>query len=88
MVKVFGLLVKGLRIGLDLLRLLQKECLTPSLAKVVSLPVLDGDNGLDKFLTQFEATIDSDFPNFQVLTVELAVLIVWKEADVEQLWET
>lgn len=64
-VKVFGLLVKGLRIGLDLLRLLQKECLTSSLAKVVSLPVLDGDNGLDKFLTQFEAAIDSDFPNFQ-----------------------
>ncbi|KAK4368411.1 hypothetical protein RND71_012203 [Anisodus tanguticus] len=64
-VKVFGLLVKGLRIGLDLVRLLQKECLTSSLAKVVSLPVLDGDNGLDKFLTQFEAAIDSDFPNFQ-----------------------
>lgn len=64
-VKAFGLLVKGLRIGLDLLRLLQKECLTSSLAKVVSLPVLDGDNGLDKFLTQFEAAIDSDFPNFQ-----------------------
>ncbi|XP_055825001.1 DNA mismatch repair protein MSH7 isoform X2 [Solanum dulcamara] len=64
-VKVFGLLVKGLRIGLDLLRLLQKEYLTSSLAKVVSLPVLDGDNGLDKFLTQFEAAIDSDFPNFQ-----------------------
>ncbi|KAK4370225.1 hypothetical protein RND71_009700 [Anisodus tanguticus] len=64
-VKVFGLLVKGLRIGLDLLRLLQKECLTSSLAKVVFLPVLDGDNRLDKFLTQFEAAIDSDFPNFQ-----------------------
>ncbi|KAM3394970.1 DNA mismatch repair protein MSH7 isoform X1 [Capsicum galapagoense] len=64
-VKVFGLLVKGLRIGLDLLMLLQKECLTFSLAKVVSLPVLDGNNGLDKFLTQFEAAIDSDFPNFQ-----------------------
>ncbi|KAJ8568890.1 hypothetical protein K7X08_032587 [Anisodus acutangulus] len=64
-VKVFGLLVKGLRIGLDLLRLLQQEYLTSSLAKVVSLPVLDGDNGLDKFLTQFEAAIDSDFLNFQ-----------------------
>ncbi|XP_059286680.1 DNA mismatch repair protein MSH7 isoform X1 [Lycium ferocissimum] len=64
-VKVFVLLVKGLRIGLDLLRLLQKENLTSSLAKVVCLPVLDGDNGLDKFLTQFEAAIDSDFPNFQ-----------------------
>ncbi|XP_047249781.1 DNA mismatch repair protein MSH7 isoform X2 [Capsicum annuum] len=64
-VKVFGLLVKGLRIGLDLLMLLQKEGLTSSLAKVVSLPVLDGNNGLDKFLTQFEAAIDSDFPNFQ-----------------------
>lgn len=63
---MFGLLVKGLRIGLDLLMLLQKEGLTSSLAKVVSLPVLDGNNGLDKFLTQFEAAIDSDFPNFQV----------------------
>ncbi|OIT00388.1 PREDICTED: DNA mismatch repair protein MSH7 isoform X1 [Nicotiana attenuata] len=64
-VKVFGLLVKGLRIGLDLLRLLQKERLTSSLAKVVSLPVLDGDDGLDKFLSQFEVAIKSDFPNFQ-----------------------
>lgn len=63
---MFGLLVKGLRIGLDLLRLLQKEHLTSSLAKVVSLPVLDGDDGLDKFLSQFEAAIKSDFPNFQV----------------------
>ncbi|XP_075098067.1 DNA mismatch repair protein MSH7-like [Nicotiana tabacum] len=65
-VKVFGLLVKGLRIGLDLLRLLQKERLSSSLAKVVSLPVLDGDDGLDKFLSQFEAAIKSDFPNFQL----------------------
>lgn len=63
---MFGLLIEGLRIGLDLLRLWQMECLTSSLSKVVSLPVLDGDDGLDKVLAQFEAAIDSDFPNFQV----------------------
>lgn len=64
-VKVFGSLVKGLRIGVDLLLLLYKEGYISSLSKILCLPVLVGDNGLDKFLTQFEAAIDSDFPNYQ-----------------------
>ena len=68
-VKAFGSLVKGLRIGMDLLLLLQKEgFMTSSLAKVLCLPLLIGNDGLDKFLAQFEAAIDSDFPNYQVTT--------------------
>ncbi|KAK9269014.1 hypothetical protein L1049_000782 [Liquidambar formosana] len=65
-VKVFGSLVKGLRIGMDLLVLLQKEGrMNVSLSKILNLPVLGGSDGLDKFLVQFEAAIDSDFPNYQ-----------------------
>ncbi|KAI5441851.1 hypothetical protein KIW84_011055, partial [Lathyrus oleraceus] len=65
-VKVFGSLVKGLRTTLSLLLLLQKEkSLTSSLTKIVKLPVLTGSDGLDQFLTQFEAAVDSDFPNYQ-----------------------
>lgn len=52
---------------MDLLMLLQKEeQLSSSLSKVFRLPVLHGNDGLHKFLTQFEAAIDSDFPNYQV----------------------
>ena len=66
-VKAFGTLVKGLRIGMDLLRLLQKDAdLLSPLSKVFKIPMLSGTNGLDKFLTQFEAAINSDFPNYQV----------------------
>ncbi|XP_065851498.1 DNA mismatch repair protein MSH7 [Euphorbia lathyris] len=65
-VKVFGSLVKGLRIGIDLLLLLQKEGQIMSLlSKNFKLPELNGSVGLDKFLTQFEAAIDSEFPNYQ-----------------------
>ncbi|KAK7380013.1 hypothetical protein VNO78_32344 [Psophocarpus tetragonolobus] len=64
-VKVFGSLVKGLRIALNLLVLLQKEQpLISSLTKVFKLPILTGTNGLDQFLAQFEAAVDSDFPNY------------------------
>lgn len=64
---MFGLLVKGLRIGLELLMLLQNEgIMVSSLSKVVCLPILSGSDGLDKFLTQFEAAVDSEFPNYQV----------------------
>lgn len=67
-VKVFGSLVKGLRIGLDLLMLLQNEGhIISSLSKVFKLPMLSGSNGLDQFLAQFEAAVDSDFPKYQVL---------------------
>ncbi|KAE7998764.1 hypothetical protein FH972_003275 [Carpinus fangiana] len=65
-VKVFGSLVKGLRIGLDFLMLLQNEGrIISSLSKVFRLPRLSGNDGLDQFLTQFEAAVDSDFPNYQ-----------------------
>ncbi|XP_027358489.1 DNA mismatch repair protein MSH7 isoform X2 [Abrus precatorius] len=65
-VKVFGSLVKGFRTALGLLLLLQKEQpLISSLTKVFKLPILTGSNGLDQFLTQFEAAVVSDFPNYQ-----------------------
>ncbi|KAK7271285.1 hypothetical protein RJT34_27060 [Clitoria ternatea] len=65
-VKLFGSLVNGLRTALSLLLLLQKEQpLISSLNKIIKLPILTGGNGLDQFLTQFEAAIDSDFPNYQ-----------------------
>nr|KYP49318.1 DNA mismatch repair protein Msh6-2 [Cajanus cajan] len=65
-VKVFGSLVKGLRTALSLLLLLQKEQpLISSLTRVFKLPILTGSNGLDQFLAQFEAAVDSDFPNYQ-----------------------
>ncbi|KAL5838399.1 hypothetical protein ACOSQ3_015568 [Xanthoceras sorbifolium] len=65
-VKVFGSLVKGLRIGIDLLMLLQKEGhIALLLSKIFKLPLLNGSEGLDKFLTQFEAAVDSDLPNYQ-----------------------
>ncbi|KAF8393339.1 hypothetical protein HHK36_021581 [Tetracentron sinense] len=65
-VKVFGTLVKGLRSGMDLLMILQKEENgILSLSIVVDLPMLSGSNGLDELLTQFEAAVDSDFPKYQ-----------------------
>ncbi|XP_021903258.1 DNA mismatch repair protein MSH7 isoform X2 [Carica papaya] len=65
-VKAFGSLIKGLRNGLDLLMLLQKQGHVISLLhKVFRLPMLGGNDGLDKFLAQFEAAIDSDFPDYQ-----------------------
>ncbi|KAK9073780.1 hypothetical protein SSX86_006374 [Deinandra increscens subsp. villosa] len=65
-VKAFGSLVKGLRLGMELLMLLQKEDNVFSLLlKLFTLPMLSGTDGLDKFLTQFEAAVDSDFPNYQ-----------------------
>ncbi|KAG6599446.1 DNA mismatch repair protein MSH7, partial [Cucurbita argyrosperma subsp. sororia] len=64
-VKLFGSLVKGLRTGLDLLIQVQKEGCIISLSKVVKLPQLTSNGGLDQFLTQFEAAVDSEFPNYQ-----------------------
>ncbi|KAH9604844.1 hypothetical protein KSS87_008848 [Heliosperma pusillum] len=64
-VKVFGSLVKGLRLGLDLLVALQNEHVMSLLLKILDLPELNGHDGLIEFLTQFEAAIDSDFPNYQ-----------------------
>ncbi|XAR53316.1 hypothetical protein NMG60_11021836 [Bertholletia excelsa] len=65
-VKAFGSLVKGMRIAMDLLILLQNEGqVLLSLSKLLKLPVLCGSDGLDKFLCQFEAAVESDFPNYQ-----------------------
>ncbi|KAL6496595.1 Mismatch repair protein msh3 [Orobanche gracilis] len=65
-VKVFGSLVRGLRIGMQMLMELQKHEIMPSsLSKVISLPMLCGRGGLDEFLRQFEAAVDSDFPDYQ-----------------------
>ncbi|KAK6151778.1 hypothetical protein DH2020_014413 [Rehmannia glutinosa] len=87
-VKVFGSLVRGLRIGMQMLMLLQNhEIMTTSLSKVVSLPILSGSEGLDKSLTQFEAAIDSDFPNYQdhnVTDSEAETLSILMELFVEK----
>lgn len=64
---MFGLLIRGLRVGMDMLMAIQDQGHTTSLSKVVALPMLSGSEGLDKFLVQFEGVIDSDFPNYQVL---------------------
>ncbi|KAI3952729.1 hypothetical protein MKX01_039742, partial [Papaver californicum] len=65
-IKAFGSLVKGLRIGLDLLMILQhKERDMAALLNYLVVPPLCGSNGLDQHLTQFEAAIDSNFPKFQ-----------------------
>ncbi|KAJ7969630.1 DNA mismatch repair protein [Quillaja saponaria] len=65
-VKLFGSLVKGLRTGMNLLMLLQKERqIISSLMNVFKLPNLISSDGLNQFLSQFEAAIDSDFPNYQ-----------------------
>lgn len=74
-VKLFGSLVKGLRTGLDLLIQVQKEGCIITLSKVVKLPRLSGNGGLDQFLTQFEAAVDSEFPNYQVFLYHLIYLI-------------
>lgn len=59
--------MKGFRSGIDLLLALQKESNMMSLlCKLCKLPILVGKNGLELFLSQFEAAIDSDFPNYQV----------------------
>ncbi|XP_077212403.1 MUTS homolog 7 isoform X2 [Tasmannia lanceolata] len=65
-VRIFGLLVKGLRIGVDLLMILHKEeQRILSLSKVLNLPLLSGNNGLDELLTQLEVAVNGDFPNYK-----------------------
>lgn len=64
---MFGSLVKGLQSALDLLTLLTKDgSLSLSLMKIFKLPPLEGNDRIQKFLSQFNAAIDSDFPNYQV----------------------
>lgn len=75
-VKAFGSLVKGLRIGLELLIILQKEDHgILSLSKVLNLPSLS--NELEELLAQFETAVDDDFPHYQDHDV--------KETDAETL---
>ncbi|KAH6803228.1 MUTS-like protein 7 [Perilla frutescens var. frutescens] len=87
-VKAFGSLVRGLRIGMEMLMRLEKdEVITASLSKVVSLPVLSASKGLDKYLSQFEAAIDSEFPNYQdhnVTELEAETLTILMELFVEK----
>ncbi|XP_013687448.1 DNA mismatch repair protein MSH7-like [Brassica napus] len=65
-VKSFGQLVKGFRSGIDLLLAVQKESnMIRLLCKLCKLPILVGKSGLELFLSQFEAAIDSDFPDYQ-----------------------
>lgn len=59
--------MKGLRIAMDLLLELQKEGqIFALLSKNFKFPKLNGSDGLFQFLTQFEAAIDSDFPDYRV----------------------
>lgn len=75
-VKAFGTLVKGLRFGMDLLKLLQNEgYIIEPLSKVFTVPILSGNDGLDQYLSQFEAAVDSDFPNYQVLPPNARILL-------------
>ncbi|PIA65096.1 hypothetical protein AQUCO_00100524v1 [Aquilegia coerulea] len=65
-VKTYGTLVKGLRVGIDLLKLLhEKEHEISSLSNILNVPLQSGNSGLDDLLNQFEATVDSDFPKYQ-----------------------
>lgn len=87
-VKAFESLVRGLRIGMDMLMLLQDDkVMTASLSKVVSVPLLSSGDGLDKYLSQFEAAIDSEFPNYQdhnVTDLEGETLTILMELFVEK----
>ncbi|KAK9102607.1 hypothetical protein Sjap_019861 [Stephania japonica] len=65
-VKCFCSLVKGLRVGVDFLSILhEKEHELSSLSKVLDVPSLNGSDGLDGLLSQFEAAVDSEFSNVQ-----------------------
>ncbi|KAI4380038.1 hypothetical protein MLD38_006269 [Melastoma candidum] len=66
LVKAFGSLVKGLRIALDMVKALWEEVeIRNSLSKIFELPALNGSNGLEDAISQFEAALDSDFPKYQ-----------------------
>ena len=74
---MFGTLVKGLRVGFELLQLLENEKqLFALFLKNFRLPLMRGSDGLDQFLTQFEAAIDSDFPNYQVFSFSSIIFLI------------
>ncbi|EPS64990.1 hypothetical protein M569_09788, partial [Genlisea aurea] len=64
-VKIFGSLVKGMRVGINMLLFLQTHRVMASLSKFFTFPSLTGNGGLDNSLAQFEAAVDSDFSNYQ-----------------------
>lgn len=78
-IKSFGMLIKGLRVGIDLLNVLQREDHGVSaLSKAVDIPTL---SSLGELIHQFEEAIDNDFPRYQDHNVKdddantLAVLV-------------
>ncbi|KAJ8749841.1 hypothetical protein K2173_013244 [Erythroxylum novogranatense] len=90
-VRIFGSLVKGLRIGMDLLLSLQNEWeVISSLSKIFKLPELNSSSGLDKFLSELEAAMDSEFPTYQnheVTDSEAETLSVLIELFIEKATE-
>ncbi|KAM0918681.1 hypothetical protein ACQ4PT_008711 [Festuca glaucescens] len=62
-IKTFGMLIKGLRVGINLLSVLRREDHGISaLSKSVDIPTL---SSLDELVHQFEEAIDNDFPRYQ-----------------------
>lgn len=62
-IKTFGMLVKGLRVGIDLLDILQRQDHGISaLSKAVDIPTL---SSLGELIHHFEEAIDDDFPRYQ-----------------------
>lgn len=63
-IKTFGMLIKGLRVGIDLLSALRRgDHGIPALSKSVDIPTL---SSLDELVHQFEEAIANDFPRYQV----------------------
>ncbi|XP_051223469.1 DNA mismatch repair protein MSH7 [Lolium perenne] len=78
-IKTFGMLIKGLRVGINLLSVLRREDHGISaLSKSVDIPTL---SSLDELVHQFEEAIDNDFPRYQDHDIEdddantLAILV-------------
>jgi hypothetical protein len=70
-IKTFGMLIKGLRVGINLLSVLRREDHGISaLSKSVDIPTL---SSLDELVHQFEEAIDNDFPRYQVLGISLCI---------------
>ncbi|KAM3347697.1 hypothetical protein ACQJBY_021561 [Aegilops geniculata] len=62
-IKTFGMLIKGLRVGIDLLSALRREDHgIPALSKSVDIPTL---SSLDELVHKFEEAIRNDFEQYQ-----------------------
>ncbi|CAM0880021.1 unnamed protein product [Alopecurus aequalis] len=62
-IKTFGMLIKGLRVGINLLSVLQRgDHGISALSKSVDIPTL---SSLDELVHQFEEAIENDFPRYQ-----------------------